>query len=362
MANKLKKLFSDEEPAIKLTIGFLDDESSMNFADALNRLLNEGLSGEIEGAANMKADIQIGDIIYPYKDYVDIGKINIYQGVKDIVQYVDTEFGKERIVFHSKRTLKELTLETDNNAIILLKLKCFKDTRAVNISFSGHPDRAKSIREAAEHFSMIFEFLKKYIIGAQNMDKALSDINNPDISRMLEYLYIWIDSFKKLLAMEEKLGIAFDPVEVSRNQDRESWKDLEELCYLLEKKVILRAGGKLRVDDDAGVNIDADVDAIVPGETMDLTYVGTLDYNLFGHSVRIYTANLLTNMTVKEKKKLDDGGIKILYTEDTERPMQIAYSGFVTEEAAQKELGKIMSHKELYTEALTLNEYVAKME
>ena len=66
-----------------------------------------------------------------------------------------------------------------------------------------------------------------------------------------------------------------------------------------------------------------------------------------------------SNIIVKEVNRENE--IMIVYYDDSDsEPMFISYTGFISEEAAKKELDNVMNHLEKYTKANTLSEYCGK--
>lgn len=70
---------------------------------------------------------------------------------------------------------------------------------------------------------------------------------------------------------------------------------------------------------------------------------------------------IVSNAIVKKIERIENNKETILYGDEDSRPMYISYRGFKTENEAKKEMEKIMHHKQLYVDALTVSDYIKNL-
>lgn len=103
---------------------------------------------------------------------------------------------------------------------------------------------------------------------------------------------------------------------------------------------------------------DESTDAII-GKSVALTFLDAVDYAILGHTVRLFTANLVFNAIVKEIIVEDRGTTTVLYGDLDSKPMYYSRSAYLTYEEAEKELSELMARKkEEYQNAMTSNYYI----
>ena len=90
-----------------------------------------------------------------------------------------------------------------------------------------------------------------------------------------------------------------------------------------------------------------------------MTFLDAVDYAILGHTVRLFTANLVFNAIVKEIIVEDRGTTTVLYGDLDSKPMYYSRSAYLTYEEAEKELSELMARKkEEYQNAMTSNYYI----
>ena len=94
------------------------------------------------------------------------------------------------------------------------------------------------------------------------------------------------------------------------------------------------------------------------GSKLELTFSSKAEFRLYGQTIMLYTANILSNAVVKNVEQTTDGKVKILYHDTDSEPMYISYTAFKSEEERESELKVIMEHREKYVNAPTVAEYM----
>jgi len=108
-----------------------------------------------------------------------------------------------------------------------------------------------------------------------------------------------------------------------------------------------------------GLRVTSDDKAIVGGDII-MTFIWELEFSLWNEKIILYAVNLLNNAIVKSIDDLEDGEIRVVYGEKESHPMYITYRGFIKEEDAKQELNRIVEKKDEYTDAKTVEEYIAE--
>lgn len=357
MANKLKKVFSNKEVSYDVNLNFKDCESYDKFLNALKIVQNEGKTIKLDGVTSIETMVRNEDSVYPFFEQGEIVELMIGPSITEIPFELDTELGKKKLTLNRYYTNQKIVLQTSDNAIVYLKLIFDKETMKSKITYRTHPERAKSINEIVENYCIMLGFFNR-LFRQKNDEKSDNCRKEEDafIKNVKSYFEKESSFYKKLVLMEQELGIVFEPAKLT--QDEKSWIELEELYLLLYEKKVLRLNVKLTEMEAAGITVNQQAEEVKIGSALDITFVSSVEYSLWGHKVTLHTANLLSNAIVKEIEKNETDRVKIVYGDEDSRPMYISYRGFKTEEEAKKELGNIMDHKIMYVEALTISDYI----
>lgn len=355
MANKLQKLFSNDDITLSLHFSFEDEASGNDFVNAIKKAIEEGISVQTNGNAILETSIQNGDSICHTSAPMQLTGMTFSPSKEDFSQNILTEFGTCKLPLQLYYTLTHMILETPENAIVYLKtlfrLPTVSDETlpAARFIYRVQPENATSVLELAKGYSTAFTFIQELFGNTPSLttaaEKSLYD-------QMKKFFSASIQLFKKLLYIEKKFNITFSPDQLQNHSD--NWRDVEEIYYLLQTKKALHLSATV---NNSGGNITASsCNDVKIGQTLELTFRSTAEYTIFGQSLTLYTANLLSNAIVKKIEQLPAAQIKILYGDNETNPMYISYTGFLTEEEAAAEMPHIMEHKEIYTEAPELRE------
>lgn len=355
MGNKLKSVFSTKMFELGGNIRFNDTESSRKFAEALNLLYDEGYPIEIEGVESISTRIEDGGIIYPPSVQEHVEKLVISIPKELIPLEIETTSGKKTVALNRYQTKREVIIETGEDAVIYLKLSALKANPTFNFTYRMQLSKAVRIKDIAESIHDAFGILKVFFgsTDAQNIKEGKTDYINMIKSFQFTGLY-----FDKLCALENKLKVTFDPQKVG-NID-ESANDVYELYFLLIEKEPIRLNAKLTATTSTGITIVDDTFEHQLGAPISLTFGGEATYEICGQSIRVYTANLLTNAIIKEFKTDSSGTTNIIYGDTDSNPMYISYRGFIRKSDATKERKRIMAHKEKYEDAKTVEKFIAE--
>lgn len=357
MANKLKLVFSEEMFSLDGKINFSDNEAYHKFMQALNAVQSEGKTVNVDGVLSIETAIRSGDGVYPFSRQDKIKDLTIGPSVDEVSLELDTEFGSKELRFERYYTNDAVVLQTPKEAIVYMKMIFGKGEQKFKFTYQAQPEKAKSVKEVLEAYSIVLALMKKLFKKENDESFALEKTEDDKVVENMESFFQKAHLlYQKLDFVEQELGIVFDPVELT--QDEESRMDLEELYIALKEKKVIRLNAKLTETEATGIVVKQQEKQLKIGSELDITFVSSVEYSLWGNKVVLYTANLLSNAIVKEIREGQNGELKILYGNEDSRPMYISYRGFKSEEEAKEEMKHIMERKDIYSEALTVYEYI----
>lgn len=355
MGNRLKNVFSTKPFELGGNIRFDDAESSRKFAEALSLLHDTGHPVEVEGVKSISTSVKDDSAIYPPFVQEHIEKIVISLQKDPLPVEIETTSGKKEVNLYRCRTNREVIIETDENAVVYLKISALKDNPIFNFTYRMQLSKAVRVKDVAEGIHDAEGIIRTFFgpIGSDNIKEGEEDYAN--LLRSFHFTGVFFD---KLCALENKLKMEFDPQKVG-NID-ESMGDVYELYRLLIEKEPVRLDAKLTTTTATGITVVNDSFEHKLGASIDLTFGGEATYEICGQIIQIYTANLLTNAIVTGFKTDSAGMTNMLYGDTDSNPMYISYRGFIRKAHATSERKKIMIHKQKYKDALTVEQYIAK--
>ena len=353
MSNKLSEIFSDDMFNINGKMRFEDEEAYKNFLSALEIVQKEGRVVPINGVTSIVTEIQAQGQKYPLQEEGNISKVVIGPAVKEVNIDLHIAGEKKYIQFRRYVITDGIVLETRNDAIIYFKLVFRKDEASKHtLSYKIQIELAKNLQEIITAFKMSLALMDRlynddYLKSSGEEATLLMETKK----RFKTFLLF----FTRFHEVEKVLDKCFEPKCLS-DMSYQNQKDIEELYLLLCKEEIIRINAKINSSDITFVSPEKERDLIV-GSEVKLCFIGTIEYQLLGHSITLRSANLLTNAVVKEIKETDEG-IQVFYGDTDARPMYISYRAYLTEEDAQTETEVILEHEEDYVNAKTIQAHI----
>lgn len=355
MSNKLKDIFSNKRIEFKGTIGFKDNESYKKFFEALEIVQNEGHAVKVDGIFSFASEVINGEIEYPFIGESELSETIIEPTINNIKITLDTEYGKKTVLFKYYSTIKEIIFETSDKEIIYFKIIFIKNTSNLTFTYKLQHKFAKTIKDISESYNTAIKLLEK-IFDIEKIESSSTNIMS--IYEMKNSFLVSEEFFKKLYLVEQELQIFFDPSQIDKTENAE--RELDELYLLIVEKKVIRINAKLNNPESILTPIESKASKLEIGTKLYMTFLGDLKYIICGQKILIYTANLISNAIIKEIKEENDT-IKVLYDDTDSQPMYISYTGFKTNDEAKQERDNIITHKEKYENALTINEYLKKI-
>lgn len=356
MSNKLKDIFSNKMFDLGGNLYFQDSESHKKFLEALQIVENEGRAVEVKGVSSLTTKVRDGEMEYPFLEQKEITQLIIAPSTEDVPFTLNTEYGKNTVLFKRYQTKNEIILETDANEVVYFKITFIKNTSNITFTYRTQPHLAKTIKDIVENYNTAIALLDKLFIykDSQYLSDEYALIYNTRES------FLGSESFfKRLHLVEQELELSFQPALI--NDTENDVREIEELYLLLVEKKVIRLNAKLNATESTEVTMKSGAHKLEVGSKIDLTFLGEAEYTIYGQKINVLTANLLSNAIIKAVKEGEGGTIKVLYGDTDNRPMYISYTGFKTADEAKQEMKTIMEYKEKYVEALTLNEHIGKI-
>ena len=348
MANKLRDIFKKNDHFLKGTIRFKDEATSEAFRKALEIVYREGKTVPVSGIDSMTMGVESGSGFLPIEKAEGVTDVIVGPSGEEL--NLEIEVDGEKIDFHViryslKRGCKVVTKE---DFVFETQLTFDEDTQTAKVNFKPVINRAETVDEVLRGIRIEKAFLEKFFSGDLEKETGL------DLAmRHLDELYTLFDRIRFL---EEAFQKKFTPASIDLN-DVESQKDLFEICLLIRDKKALRFNAKMSDATGKGIRL-ATPDTVIENQEISMTFFSDNEYSVWGENIKIYCANFMGNAIVKTVEPLDDGQIRLIYTEEESRPMYISYKGFKDKDEAHAELDTLMDHREEYVEALTIDQYL----
>ncbi|WP_195978207.1 hypothetical protein [Blautia luti] len=361
MANKLQKLFSNNDLSLSLQFSFDDEAARQSFINAIKKATEEGVTVHPEGTVMVNSSIRNEKSIFYTSDSNKLTQMEISPSKEEFSLDIPTELGSFKLIMQKYYTPTHMFLETPEDAVVYIKAKFLKPAGqdqdsslpAATLTYRIQPENASSIQELAEKYSVALAFIQG-LFGTTAVFH--SEEEHEQYMQMQKFFSLSILRFQKLMFIQQKFHVEFSPEQLKHTP--EDWQYVEEIYYLLKEKKALRLNAKVNeqnINGDICGNLTASpLSEIQIGQALDITFQNTAEYIIFDHPFKLYTASLLSNAIVRKTEQISDSQVKILYGNAEDNPMFISYTGFMTEQEAIDEMGHIMEHKEEYTEAVEL--------
>ena len=347
MPNKLKDLFTEKEDFYKGIIRFDSKESYLRFSDAINKVYKTGEAVPVDGIKSMDWGVDLGTGLLP---------IDQSERIENFVLSPSMEEHTIPIVVNGKTMLypmykiiveNGIILQSKRDTVISIKLVFSQNPGLVQLTFAPHIEKAADVKEVIESI-----YQTEGLLNAIIDDKHLNDGNYKVLKYHLQDL---LDTFERLLFVEEQFGKRFKPAEIDL-KDKESLQDLFELCLTARDSKAIRVNARMNSSELNNFQFETK-NSISEGAALDFTFLSNIEYYIWGESIKLHSANLLHNAIARKIEELDNGKMRILYGEEENNPMTISYKGFKDEESAREELECLMNHKEDYISAKTAEQY-----
>lgn len=353
MANKLKNIFSNDSPEYESTLKFRDNDAYRNFQAAMEAVQNDGCPVPVDGVESISLYLQDHGVRLPLDQHTEISYFVIGPMIEAAPISVSWPGGEKTYDFKRYRINEGIVLETEKSAVVYLKLLFSQDAQRVRITYQIQYQHAESIGDIVFELMACISFLSKFTGSTAKVERTEEADRIREIIKYLRYTEGFIS---RLSAVEQKLSVKFDPQKLN-SLSREDQQDAEELYLLLCRELPLRLNAKLNSADVSGIECAESKNVLGVGQTIALSFVKDVHYDLLGQQFTLYTANVLVNAIIKDFQK--DGEKTTVYYGDTDsQPMYISYSAYMEERQAKQEAARNLGSEKAYTEALTGIQYV----
>ena len=356
MANRVQDIFSNGMLDIRGQLHFKDKDAYKSFLAALESVEEEGCAVPIDGVIKVSTEIKHHGTSYPMKEHTNISQLIIGPSFEPVTIPLQVGGKEKEIILWYNKAKNKTIIKTDDDAVVFFQFTFYQNENSHITNYRIQFEKATTIEELADSFCVAYVLLTKlYKVEESHSDEE----DETNITNVKNYFRYHESFFRRLLAIEKELDLSFSP-KLLKDLSCEQQYDIDELYLLLILHKTIKLNRKLTATESTSITYNEGSSAAVVGSAIDMTFSGTIDYEFLGQSVRLYTANLLTNAIVKEIRKEDDGKTKLLYGDTDSKPMYIAVSAFKTQEEALVELKTIMQQKETYLNAPTSVAYIEK--
>ena len=353
MANKLKKIFSNDTPEYKSTLKFKDSVAYRSFHAALETVEKEGGSVPIEGVASIITYMNLHGVQFPIDKSEHVSELVIAPAKKHVSLPVEWEEQKKIYNFESFRIVDGIVLETEKNAVVYMKLLISENLQKVKITYEFQYQYAKTLSELKFEIDASIAFFKKFYEPTLKMG---STEELQKIEEVFHYLKCSSAFVLRLSMVENVLGVSIQP-EMLESISEEEQKDIEELYLLLCEKQPLKLNARIDSTNGANIEISDLQEELMIGKEIALVFVREVLYELFGQKFSIFTANVFINAIIREIQQ-HGNKMTVFYGDTDSRPMYLAYSGFLTEREAEIEISRNIANEPAYINAQVSAQYI----
>lgn len=336
MGNKLKRMLESKDDGISFTLNFKNIEDKKDFINIINNIEEMGSPQKAPTPQSMEMKKTKGDYQYPYEKIENIQDIRIYppQGVVAFPIMVDGF--RERYIFVRLETNDIVTLKTANPEVIDVKMVLNSKDNTVNFTYTSHPGNASSIDKLIGEYKR-FLALIEFVFQNNAMDEKLEDTK--------KYFKYSLRAYIRIKELCEVLQIESTPKMIIDEDDKDFF--IEKLYLLLIKKTIIRQNDKLN-------NIEmVDIDNIEIGKKLFATYCQSAELEIFENHKEIYIVSCIFGAEISDVEIKENGKNIVFFKESEKDPMYRAYSAFLDQESAEKEMNNIMQKREQYENAIS---------
>lgn len=336
MSNKLKKMLDQEENGLSLTMSFKNLEDRNEFINNVKQIEETGIPKSMPIPRLMEIKKTNGGYQYPVKNIENVIELKAYLSRGHIDVPVFVEGVEDKYSFFTMVTENAMILKTVNSKVIDVKLDWKIANDILNFTYTSHPENADTIDELILEYKRFLALLNVLFQNEKSFEK-LKDVK--------KYFNQSLNMYIRRKELGEILGIDLTPNMIIGEEDGDYL--VEKAYLLLIKKSIIRQNDKLK-------HIEmADIEHIEIGQKLFATYCQKCDLDIFEKNIDLYTANCIFGAEIQKVEKKENGSSVVYFKDSEEKPMYRAYSAFLDEREAEKEMRSIINKREQYEDAIS---------
>lgn len=343
VGNKLKSVFSNAPIRVDGQLQFKDEQSYKKFLDALEEVWDQGKVVEVSGVSSIVSKAVQDQFSYPLLEHTNPILVCVGPSFREVPIEVCVGDSLHTVIFHQYKTKTQVITETSENSVVYFRFVIPHGCEPIKFTYKIQPQFAETILDVVTNCTLGIALVKKIFIQNEQIENVISVLEN---AKKLFEKAVCISN----LITERK----FSPANIKRN-DFDDGKIEELYVSLIEQKVI-----RINTQNPSIKNGEFSFEEppnLKEGDRFEMNFVSSIEYEVWGEKITVYTANLLFNAIVK-RIEMQDGETKLLYGDADSNPMYISYRGFLDENAAFKEINQIKEQREKYKAALTMKEYL----
>ncbi len=353
MANKIRDIFSDDMFGMEGKMRFKDKEAYNSFLSMLDKVYDEGRSIKVEGVASISTTINQNGIKFPLDDSPMPSYVFITPAIESFSIPLLINGEEKELSFFRTNSRQTITVKTKEDAVISFQFVFSKGENKQTVKYVEHLEKATTIKDVIESYQIAEALFEKLFIDIEHPSGKKDALT---IYEIKQYFHNQAKFYQRLLAIEAEFSLSIS-TSTLKALTAEEQHDIDEIYLLIIDQRIVRSSKKYTYDESTSLVLNKKTTDLDIGDGFDLTYLGMIEYSFLGQTIQLYTANLFTNLIVREIRTESDNTTRVLFGDTDSKPMYVSYSAFRTKEAASEERDMIIKHAKDYINAKYSNAY-----
>lgn len=334
MGNKLRNMLDPKDNGLALTMNFKSFDDRQNFIDAIDKMSETGVPQAVPVPQFMELKKTKGQYQYPFENVDNIARMMVYPA-HDIVEIpVIVDGAESKYSFLRMRTNEVVFLNSLDPSIVEVKLELKTKDNIANFTYKTHPGNADTVENlilAYKHFLALLDVLFQKQVTVEK----LGDIR--------KYFDQSVKAYIRAKQLSEVLKINLTPKKIVDEDDKD--------CFIEKTYLLLVDNSIIRQDDKLNHIEIANIESLEEGRELFAIYSQKVDLEIFGERREFYTVNCIFGAEISKVERNEDGNNVVYFKESEKNPMYRAYSAFLEEKDAEKEIDSIMDKRDLYERA-----------
>lgn len=352
MSNKLKEIFSDQQPQYSLNVNFKDAEQRKAFVESIKKVSDVGEPVAVDGLYTIDAKVKDGNIALPIHESMNVTDMMIYPDKENFEIETSLDSGEIINLYMQRYRITEGVVVVLNHKDIL-DIKLTHRENDFTLNYNLHPEKADSIGQIIDAYKQLVAFFKIVFTKEKKNLYENSQKQIVQIKEMVTATERVLQIYQHLEKLNEDLNLEITPQDLG-----DDVYDIEELYAVLYEKRIFRACGKLNdFTPELKLLPDAEPEVTI-GKKLELIGISKSIFAICKKNIDLYFVKVFMKAVVKDIIDKKNNIKKLVLGSDDSDPMFMAYSVYRTEEDAKRGLEDVQNRKEEYMNAITIDEYV----
>lgn len=359
MPNKLRDIFTKKPLERKTRFEFFDEAGYVSFIEGLKKVGAEGCPVEVKGVKAVHNTVGNGTVNYSDECETEIVKSFICPYSESLVVKLNTEFGEEELCLNRIHINNGFLIKVSIGEVINFTLKSNLQVYETTFSYKTNLKNAKTVNDLKRNMASACAFCR-YIFKNENELKRITTDDETQITNIkgvLDHFDNSLRIFKHLDYINERFKLNILPSEFNESNN---YEDVEELYYAL-KGAPIRSTESFSSLKSGVREIDVEKKDDILGMAVNLTFPGTVTYDILGREVTLYSANFLCNAVVAEFEENGEDRGTVMLKPGADKSMYMSYTVYETPEEVNKGLKEILNRRDEYYNAPTIAQLIARI-